>query len=59
MTNQIPQALAASRGRRALMRACEIAGGQVALGREIGRRQSTIWDWLQSGLITDIEAISD
>jgi DNA-binding transcriptional regulator YdaS (Cro superfamily) len=52
-----PDARAAAVGRRALMKACEIAGGQLALGREIGRKQSTIWDWLQTGLITDVDAV--
>jgi len=35
--------------REALQRACEIAGGQTALARAIGRRQGDIWYWLKRG----------
>jgi DNA-binding transcriptional regulator YdaS (Cro superfamily) len=45
------------RGRRALMAACRKAGGQAALGRVINRSQSTVWEWLGSGLVHDIEAV--
>lgn len=31
---------------KALKKAVEIAGGQTALGRLIGRDQGTIWAWL-------------
>jgi len=36
-----------------LRKACKIAGGQAALGRLIGRNQSTIWNWLQNGIPSD------
>jgi hypothetical protein len=57
MFSRVPTALAAARGRRALTKACRIAGGQNALAREIGHSQSTVWSWLQSGLVGDVEAI--
>jgi DNA-binding transcriptional regulator YdaS (Cro superfamily) len=37
----------------ALARACEAVGGQAALGRKIGRKQSTIWNWLKNGIPAD------
>ncbi len=37
-------------GTSALRRACEVVGGQSALGRAIGKKQSTIWNWLQRGV---------
>ena len=32
----------------ALMRACDLAGGQAELARRIGTRQSLVWYWLNS-----------
>lgn len=32
----------------ALKRAVEIAGGQTALARLVGKRQGHVWDWLNS-----------
>lgn len=37
----------------ALREACKLVGGQAALGRKIGRKQSTIWNWLQKGIPAD------
>ncbi len=37
----------------ALKLACEKVGGQAALGRKIGRKQSTIWNWLKNGIPAD------
>lgn len=31
---------------QALARACEIAGGQLALANKIGTTQSNVWTWL-------------
>lgn len=36
-----------------LKKACEIMGGQAALGRALGRSQSTVWNWLQRGIPSD------
>lgn len=36
-----------------LQRACRLVGGQAALGRKIGRSQSTVWNWLQRGIPAD------
>jgi len=33
----------------ALIRAAELAGGQAALGRKIGKAQSSVWNWLRAG----------
>lgn len=35
----------------ALRRATSIAGGQSALARKIGKRQSHVWAWLKSGRV--------
>ena len=32
--------------KQALQRAIDIAGGQSALGRKVGKPQGTIWQWL-------------
>lgn len=37
----------------ALQRACTLVGGQAALGRLIGRKQSTVWNWLKNGIPSD------
>lgn len=36
-----------------LKRACDLVGGQAALGRKIGRKQSTVWNWLKRGIPAD------
>jgi DNA-binding transcriptional regulator YdaS (Cro superfamily) len=30
-------------------KACRLAGGQAALGRKIGRKQQTVWNWAKRG----------
>ena len=47
----------ANLGRRALEQACRKAGGQAALGRAIKRSQSTIWEWIISGTVQDLDAV--
>jgi len=46
-----------------LQRACKLVGGQAALGRKIGKKQSTVWNWLQRGIPSDecpaVEAATD
>jgi len=37
----------------ALQKACDLVGGQAALGRKIGRKQSTVWNWLKRGIPSD------
>lgn len=41
-----------------MIRAVKLAGSQAALGRAIGRRQSAIWNFLQTGR-PDPEACAD
>lgn len=36
-----------------LQKACRLAGGQAGLGRKIGKKQSTVWNWLQRGIPAD------
>jgi DNA-binding transcriptional regulator YdaS (Cro superfamily) len=33
----------------AIHKAVEAAGGQSALARALGKRQSTVWDWVKRG----------
>jgi DNA-binding transcriptional regulator YdaS (Cro superfamily) len=33
-----------------LQKACDQVGGQTALAKKIGRKQSTIWNWLKKGI---------
>lgn len=35
----------------ALQRAIKTAGGQSALARQVGKRQSNVWRWLKSGRV--------
>lgn len=48
-----PSAAELRRMKRALGRALKRAGGQSALGRIVGTRQSTIQYWLQRGFVSD------
>ena len=55
LVDEIPSSglLALSMEVTPLQRACTLVGGQAALGRKIGRSQSTIWNWLQRGIPAD------